>query len=341
MTVADWLDPIHCPVERPPLARMGRRSRELHDGIDDHIRSSGVPYLHPESPTLQLDMLSSKQVRAWQESKAQFLFMGDGCWSQLPHLYARYGTTAGATLIERVRELEAAPDSLGLDEFMSLGPETRAARRERADYWRRQADRYDGTVERAQTLNVAIGYAPDDVESWLDLAQTWGWVGNHLQAEASLAGAAAAIRRFNDADYDVPVVSHEIGQWCVFPNLDEIPKYSGPLKPRNFEIVRDMLEAQGMIDQARDFFMASGKLQTICYKEEIEAALRTPGFGGFQLLDLHDFPGQGTALVGMLDPFWEPKDYVNADAFRQFCASTVPLVGPPPSPVPESASQDP
>lgn len=126
--------------------------------------------------------------------------------------------------------------------------------------------------------------------------------------------------------YDVPVVSHEIGQWCVFPNLKEIDKYTGPLKPRNFEIVRDMLEAQGMLDQAEAFLMASGKLQTLCYKEEIEAALRTPGFGGFQLLDLHDFPGQGTALVGMLDPFWESKGYVTPEAFRRFCGPTVPLM---------------
>ncbi len=53
--------------------------------------------------------------------------------------------------------------------------------------------------------------------------------------------------------------------------------------------------------------LASGKLQTLCYKADIEAALRTTGFAGFQLLDLHDFPGQGTALVGVLDPFWEEK----------------------------------
>lgn len=126
--------------------------------------------------------------------------------------------------------------------------------------------------------------------------------------------------------WPVPVVSHEIGQWCVFPNLKEIEKYTGPLKPRNFEIVRDLLAGQGMLDQAEDFLMASGKLQTLCYKEEIEAALRTPGFGGFQLLDLHDFPGQGTALVGMLDPFWESKGYVTPEAFRLFCGPTVPLL---------------
>ena len=111
--------------------------------------------------------------------------------------------------------------------------------------------------------------------------------------------------------YDVPVVSHEIGQWCVYPNFEEMSKYTGLLKPKNFEIFRDTLERNHMADQADDFLMASGKLQTLCYKADIEAALRTPGFGGFQLLDLHDFPGQGTALVGVLDPFWDSKPYVS------------------------------
>ncbi|MBN1344381.1 MAG: discoidin domain-containing protein [Phycisphaerae bacterium] len=128
------------------------------------------------------------------------------------------------------------------------------------------------------------------------------------------------------AQYTVPVVSHEIGQWCVFPNLQETAKYTGVLKARNFEIFRDLLERNHMLDQAKDFLRASGKLQTICYKEEIEAALRTPGFGGFQLLDLHDFPGQGTALVGVIDPFWDSKGYVTPEEYRRFCGPTVPLL---------------
>jgi hypothetical protein len=123
----------------------------------------------------------------------------------------------------------------------------------------------------------------------------------------------------------VPVVSHEIGQWCVYPNFEEMPKYTGYLKPKNFEIFRDLLGAHGLGGQARPFLLASGKLQTLCYKEDIEAALRTPGMGGFQLLDLHDFPGQGTALVGVLDPFWEEKGYVTPAEYSRFCNSTVPL----------------
>ena len=80
-----------------------------------------------------------------------------------------------------------------------------------------------------------------------------------------------------------------------------------------------------MLDQWRDFVRASGRLQVLCYKEEIEAALRTPGIGGFHLLDLHDFPGQGTAPVGVLDAFWGSKGYVTAKECRRFCNITVPL----------------
>ena len=122
-----------------------------------------------------------------------------------------------------------------------------------------------------------------------------------------------------------PMVSHEIGQWCVYPNFKEIEKYTGPLKVKNFELFRESLHANHMEHLAEDFLMASGKLQTLCYKADIEAALRTPKFGGFQLLDLHDFPGQGTALVGILDPFWEEKGYVTPKEYSRFCNSTVPL----------------
>ncbi len=128
-----------------------------------------------------------------------------------------------------------------------------------------------------------------------------------------------------NTDYSVPVISHEIGQWCVFPNFDERHKYTGHLKAKNFDIFADELAAIGQGSQAREFLLASGKLQTLCYKEEIESALRTPGYAGFQLLGLSDFTGQGTALVGMLDPFWEPKPYVSAREIARFCGPVVPL----------------
>jgi len=125
--------------------------------------------------------------------------------------------------------------------------------------------------------------------------------------------------------YTIPTVSHEIGQWCVYPDFKEIAKYTGVLKPTNFEIFRESLAENNMGDQAEAFLMASGKLQALCYKADIEAALRTPGFAGFHLLQLHDFPGQGTALVGVLNPFFESKGYITPEEFRMFCNTTVPL----------------
>ena len=125
--------------------------------------------------------------------------------------------------------------------------------------------------------------------------------------------------------YDKPVVSHEIGQWCAYPNFREIRKYTGVLRARNLEIFKESLEKNHMGDQAHEFLIASGKLQVLCYKADIEAALRTPGMAGFELLDLHDFPGQGTALVGVLDPFWQEKGYVTSKEYSRFCNSTVPL----------------
>ena len=127
------------------------------------------------------------------------------------------------------------------------------------------------------------------------------------------------------SDLDKPIVSHEIGQWCVYPNFEEIGKYTGVLKAKNFELFKETLEENHLGHLAHDFLLASGKLQTLCYKADIEAALRTPGFAGFQLLDLHDFPGQGTALVGVLDVFWDSKGYVTPAEYKRFCSETVPL----------------
>lgn len=122
-----------------------------------------------------------------------------------------------------------------------------------------------------------------------------------------------------------PYVSHETGQWCVFPNFNEIRKYTGVNKAKNFEIFRDLLNDNHLGDLSHDFMMASGKLQALCYKHEIEKTLRTPDYAGFQLLALNDYSGQGTALVGVLDVFFEEKGYINAKQFRRFCSPTVPL----------------
>lgn len=135
-----------------------------------------------------------------------------------------------------------------------------------------------------------------------------------------------------DKDYEasvegmtVPLITHEIGQYSVFPNLKEIEKYTGVLDPLNFKGVKQELEKKGLLHKADDYLKASGYLASILYKEEIERAMKTAGCSGFQLLDLHDFPGQGTALVGLLDAFWDSKGVTDAATFRQACSPVTPL----------------
>lgn len=123
-----------------------------------------------------------------------------------------------------------------------------------------------------------------------------------------------------------PFISHETGQWCVFPDFEEIKKYTGVTRAKNFELFQELLSDKDMGELSRRFLLASGKLQTLCYKHEIEKTLRTPDYAGFQLLSLNDFSGQGTALVGVLNAFWEEKGYVTAPEFRRFCSPTVPLI---------------
>ena len=128
------------------------------------------------------------------------------------------------------------------------------------------------------------------------------------------------------AKYNQPMICHETGQWCVYPNFREIKKYDGVMCAKNFEIFRESLRNNGLAHLADSFLLASGKLQVLCYKADIEAALRTKNMTGFQLLGLADFPGQGTALVGVLDAFWEEKGYTTASEYRRFCSETVLLV---------------
>jgi len=127
------------------------------------------------------------------------------------------------------------------------------------------------------------------------------------------------------ATFTVPFVVHEMGQWCVFPDFKEIKKYTGVYRAKNFELFQEDLADHNLADQSEQFLMASGKLQALCYKMEIEKELRTPGMSGFQMLSLNDYPGQGTALVGVLSAFWDEKGYITPKQFSRFCNAVVPL----------------
>lgn len=124
---------------------------------------------------------------------------------------------------------------------------------------------------------------------------------------------------------DVPVISHEVGQYVFYPDFSEIPHYTGPLKPRNIEAMRENLERAGLYGEHEAFFRQTGHLAVDCYKREIETLLRSRELSGFQLLDLQDYTGQGTALVGVLNALMENKGLISAEEWREFCAGTVVL----------------
>lgn len=124
----------------------------------------------------------------------------------------------------------------------------------------------------------------------------------------------------------IPIISHETGQFQTYPDFREIKKYTGVLYPYNFEIFRRRLAAAGMLSQADDFHKASGLWSVRLYKADIEMDLRTKNMAGFQLLDIQDYPGQGSAFVGILDAFMESKGITTANEWHQWCSSVVPLL---------------
>lgn len=136
-----------------------------------------------------------------------------------------------------------------------------------------------------------------------------GWKGRDYRS--SLEGAT------------LPVIAHELGQWCSYPDFSIISKFTGYMEPGNYEVYREHARRKGLLKYNALFSRNSGKLQAMMYKEELEANFRTPHIQGFELLDLHDYLGQGTATVGVLDAFWDAKGYVSNDEWNCFCAPTV------------------
>ncbi|MBR0180496.1 MAG: beta-glycosidase [Prevotella sp.] len=191
--------------------------------------------------------------------------------------------------------------------------------------------------------NYYLGY--QGVKSGMDYFTTcrvggegWGNYGTHTRGSFSFADAAdgGMINHFypnTEMNFTegcsltkVPIISHETGQFQTYPDYDEIAKYTGVLYPYNLEVFRSRLEKAGLADQAKDFHKASGLWSLQLYKQDIEMDLRTPNMAGFQLLDLQDYPGQGSAYVGILDAFMQPKGLCTEHEWRQWCSPVVPLL---------------
>ena len=143
---------------------------------------------------------------------------------------------------------------------------------------------------------------------------------NHFRPNAKMSFEAGCARS------SVPVISHETGQFQTYPDYNEIKKYTGVLRPCNLEVFRQRLADAGMADQAEAFHRASGRWSYLLYKQDIEMDLRTPNMAGFQLLDLQDYPGQGSAYVGILDAFMQSKGICTREEWRQFYSPVVPLL---------------
>ena len=189
--------------------------------------------------------------------------------------------------------------------------------------------------------NNNLGWkGPQDGEDFFVTCRVGGGDGYKTHVRTSFAyvdaekgGILNNTRPATDKDYSGaiahcprPVVGHENCQFQIYPDYGQIEKYTGVLHPYNLEIFRDRLKENHLSSQAKTFHQATGHFSIECYKADMEYAFRTPGFGGFQLLDLQDYPGQGSALVGILDAFMDSKGIVAPETFYGFCAPLVPLV---------------
>lgn len=166
----------------------------------------------------------------------------------------------------------------------------------------------------------------------------WGKYNTHTRGSFSFADAydGGMINHFHPnstMNFDeacdkagIPIISHETGQFQTYPDYREIKKCTGVLHPYNFEVFRRRLAAAGMFSQADDFHKASGLWSVKLYKADIEMDLRTKNMAGFQLLDIQDYPGQGSAFVGILDAFMESKGITTPEEWRQWCSPVVPLL---------------
>ena len=192
--------------------------------------------------------------------------------------------------------------------------------------WVKQMKAYDPTKVYAGA-SVGGGWAWDDGSEYHVKAGARGldWDRRAPSSDDNYYEGILHPRNFKGDVNNSPVIAHEQGQWCAFPDFKEIPQYTGAYKAANFEIFRDLLNDNGMASQAERFLKASGHLQMLCYKYEIERNLRTKDYAGFQILGLNDYSGQGTALEGVLNVFWREKGYCNAADWTQFCSPVVPL----------------
>ncbi|HEY4110932.1 sugar-binding domain-containing protein [Puia sp.] len=290
----------YAPMDEPAWERLFRKARAY--GLN-HLRFHS--YCPPEAAFQAADRVGfylQPEGPSWANHGTS---LGDGkpvddfLWAEVKRIAKAYGNYASFCMLAYGNEPRGGHQAEWLSRFV--------------DYWKATDNR---RVYTGADVGSNWPLIPDNDYMVKSGPRGLNWTG----LPESQSDYESVVDKFT-----VPYVTHEMGQWCAYPDFSEIPRYTGVYKEKNFEIFRDDLAGQGMADEARRFLMASGKLQTLCYKAEIEKSLRTKGSAGFQLLCLTDYSGQGTALVGVLNALWQEKGYVNAQEWSRFCNSTVPL----------------
>ena len=289
--------------------------------------------------TLKEYGLNHVRFHSWCPPEAAFEAADEAGFIMLPEFGVFGGNFAGDAklraycLAESKRIIDAYGNHPSFAMF-TLGNECRGGRKERAEIIR-ALRAHDPRPLYAIATNGDWN-APqlcDEDDFWATFRSCDGAEGNARGSYAHCNAPLGAVqlpgggtmRDFSSAvrHSPIPVIGHETGQFQAYPDYSEIPKYTGVLKPINLEIFKTRLEKAGLGKYAADFCRASGRLMAMNYREEMEEAFRTPGFGGFQLLDLQDFPGQGTALVGVLNAFMESKGFITPERWRMSCSPTV------------------
>lgn len=248
------------------------------------------------------------ELPVWSLTIGKDSAMSRFLYDEYNRIVAQYGNHPSFCLLSAGNELQ--PDFKFLNNFVG--------------YMKRHDSRHLYTTT-SFTFEKGHGRKPEPedqyfITQWTDN----GWVRGQGVFDAEQPNFNKDYRQATEGIY-TPLISHEIGQYSVYPNLQEIKKYTGTLDPLNFKAIRNDLQAKGLLSKADDYLKASGKLAVQLYKEEIERAMKTPKFDGFQLLGLQDFSGQGTALVGLVDAFWDSKGLTSERYFRQFNAPVTPL----------------
>lgn len=275
----------------------------------NHLRFHS--YCPPEAAFRVADRLGfylQIELPVWSLTIGQDPAMNRFLYDEYKRIIANYGNHPSFCLLSAGNELQ--PDFRFLNDFVS--------------YMKQHDPRHLYTTT-SFTFEEGHGKQPEPADQYFVTQWTEkGWVRGQGVFDAEQPNFNKDYRQAT-TDIHTPLISHEIGQYSVYPNLEEIKKYTGTLDPLNFKAIRDDLQAKGLIGKAADYLLASGKLAVQLYKEEIERAMKTPKFDGFQLLGLQDFSGQGTALVGLVDAFWDNKGLTDERYFRQFNAPVTPL----------------